>query len=48
MEGILLVLMVSTHVTLVTIYLETPEHLVPSVEDGMDKVEPAKEVITHI
>ena len=48
MEGILLVLMVCTHVTMDTIYLETPEHLVPLLEDGMDKMEHAKEVITHI
>ena len=48
MEGILLVHVVYTHVTMDTIYLDTLKHLVPLLEDGMDKVEHAKEVITHI
>ena len=45
MEGTLLVLWVSTHANLDTIYLDTPGHLVHLVEDGMDKMENAIEVI---
>ena len=44
----MLVLMVCTHVTLDIIYLDLTGHLVHLVEDGMDKMENAIEVINQI